>query len=103
LGVVRRKDLDRVATVSSDVRAGEQSNAVLLDVQAALAGFAEELPQGYTLRYAGQQEDQQEAMEFLSVAFIVALLLIALILVSQFNSMLKPVIIMTAVIMSTVG
>jgi multidrug efflux pump len=80
-----------------------QSNAVLAEVQTVLAGFASELPQGYSLRYTGQQEDQQEAMEFLSVAFLVALLLIALILVSQFNSMLKPFIIMTAVIMSTVG
>jgi multidrug efflux pump len=103
LGVVRRKDLDRVATVSSDVRAGEQSNAVLADVQLALAGFAAELPPGYSLRYTGQQEDQQEAMDFLSGAFMAALLLIALILVSQFNSMLKPFIIMTAVLMSTVG
>jgi multidrug efflux pump len=46
LGTVRRKDLDRVATVSSDVRAGEQSNAVLADVRAALAPVADALPPG---------------------------------------------------------
>jgi multidrug efflux pump subunit AcrB len=103
LGTVRRKDLDRVATVSSDVKAGQQSNAVLREVQAALAPFQEELPSGYTMRYTGQQEDQQEAMEFLTGAFLVALMLIALILMSQFNSMLKPLIIMSSVIMSTVG
>ena len=92
LGTVRRKDLDKVATISSDVRAGEQSNAVLREVQATLAPFAETLPPGYTMRYTGQQEDQQEAMEFLTGAFLVALMLIALILMSQFNSLLKPLI-----------
>src|SRR5690554_7922121 len=61
------------------------------------------MPPGYELRYTGQQEDQQEAQEFLSFAFIVALMLIGFILVSQFNSVVKPFIIMTSVIMSTVG
>jgi multidrug efflux pump len=103
LGTVKRKDLDRVATVSSDVRAGEQSNAVLAEVRRVLAPVAEALPQGYTLRYTGQQEDQMESMRFLGMAFIVALLLIGFILMSQFNSVLKPVIIMTSVVMSTVG
>jgi multidrug efflux pump len=103
LGTVRRKDLDRVATISSDVRAGEQSNAVLAQVRQTLASFNESLPAGYTLRYTGQQEDQQEAQEFLSRAFLIALMLIALILMSQFNSALKPLIIMTSVLMSTVG
>jgi multidrug efflux pump len=103
LGEVRRKDLDRVATITSDVRSGEQSNAVLADVRRTLAEFETSLPVGYTMRYTGQQEDQQEAMEFLSNAFFIALLLIAFILMSQFNSVLKPFIVMTSVLMSTVG
>ncbi|CAN5864658.1 N/A [soil metagenome] len=103
LSTVRRKDLDRVATVSADVRSGEQSNAVLAEVQRVLEPFVATLPQGYTLRYAGQQEDQEEAMRFLGSAFLIAVMLIAFILMSQFNSVLKPVIIMTSVVMSTVG
>ena len=103
LGTVRRKDLDRVATVSSDVRSGEQSNAVLLDVQDVLRPFQESMPPGYSLRFTGQQEEQMESMRFLGTAFIIALLLIGFILMSQFNSVLKPLIIMTSVIMSTVG
>jgi multidrug efflux pump len=103
LGVVKRKDLDRVATISSDVRSGEQSNAVLAEVRQTLASFEAGLPGGYTLRYGGQQEEQDKASDFLAGAFMAALLLIGLILVSQFNSMLKPIIIMTSVIMSTVG
>jgi multidrug efflux pump len=103
LGVVRRKDLDRVATITSDVRTGEAINEVLGEVQTTLAGFVAGLPDGYSVRYSGQQQDQDEAMDFLGGAFLVALLLIGLILVSQFNSLLKPFIIMTSVIMSTVG
>ncbi len=101
LGVVRRRNLDRVATVSSDVRSGEQSNAVLAEVQQTLRDFT--LPPGYRIRYTGQQEDQQESMRFLMLAFVIAIAFIALILMSQFNSLIKPFIILTSVIMSTIG
>jgi multidrug efflux pump subunit AcrB len=103
LGEVRRKDLDRVATISSDVQSGEQSNAVLAEVQSTLSEFQQELPPAYTMRYTGQQEDQMEAQAFLTTAFVIALLLIAFILMSQFNSLLKPFIVMSSVILSTVG
>jgi len=101
LGVVKRRNLDRVATISSDVRAGEQSNAVLAEVQQTLRDVT--LPSGYTIRYTGEQEEQQESMDFLMMAFLVALAFIALLLMSQFNSVIKPFIIMTSVIMSTIG
>jgi multidrug efflux pump len=100
---VRRKDLDRMATVTSDVRSGYNQNAVLADVQQTLAGFAQSLPLGYQMRYAGQQEDQDEAQRFLTEAFLIALTLIGFILVWQFDSITKPVIILTSVVLSTIG
>ena len=103
-GSIRRKDQTRVATISSGVVEGANSNAVLAEVRATLAEFAgDELPAGYTIRYTGQQEEQQESMDFLGGAFLTALMLIAFILMSQFNSVVKPLIIMTSVIMSTAG
>jgi multidrug efflux pump subunit AcrB len=103
-GSIRRKDQERMATITSDVAAGLNSNAVLAEVQAVLADFeAGQLPPGYTLRYTGQSQDQAEAQAFLGGAFLTALLLIAFILISQFNSVVKPVIILTSVLMSTVG
>jgi multidrug efflux pump subunit AcrB len=102
-GSIRRKDMDRMATISSEVAAGQNSNAVLAEVRATLASFEAQLPPGYTIRYTGQNEEQAEAQEFLSRAFLAALALIAFILISQFNSVVKPVIILTSVIMSTVG
>ncbi len=104
LGSIRRKDMDRVATVSSQVKEGYQKNSVLVEVQETLATFiAKELPPGYTVRYTGESEDQAEAEAFLSNAFLVALGLIAFILVTQFNSVVKPGIILTSVIMSIAG
>jgi multidrug efflux pump subunit AcrB len=100
---VRRKDLDRVATITSDVRAGFNQNAVLGQVRETLAGFADALPTGYQLRYAGQQVEQQEAQAFLMSAFVIALTLITFILVWQFDSITKPLIIMTSVLLSTIG
>jgi multidrug efflux pump len=102
-GSIKRKDMDRVATVSSDVKAGLNSNAVLAEVQEALTEFGATLPAGYSMRYTGQQQDQEEASRFLFGAFLTALMLIAFVLVSQFNSVVKPLIILSAVAMSTVG
>src|SRR5690606_17928010 len=103
-GSIRRKDQERMATITSDVAAGLNSNAVLAEVQTVLAGFQEnELPPGYTLRYTGQSEDQAEAQSFLAGAFVTALLLIAFILISQFNSIVEPLIILSSVIMSAIG
>ena len=102
-GSIKRKDQNRMATISSDVAAGFNSNAVLAEVQQTLADFDGAVPSGYTVRYTGQSEDQAEAESFLVGAFLTALMLIAFILISQFNSVVKPLIILTSVMMSTVG
>ncbi len=103
LGSIRRKDLDRVATVSADVASGYNSFAVLAEVRQTLAEFEATLPPGYTVQYTGENEEQAEATEFLSTAFLLALAVIGFILISQFNSVVKPAIILSSVIMSTVG
>lgn len=102
-GGIRHKESERVITVSADVRSGYQSNAVLAEAQALLDDYLEGLPSGYSYEWTGQQQDQQESFEFLFKAFLIALFLIAFILVSQFNSVAKPVIILSSVIMSTAG
>ena len=103
LGDVTRKDLDRVVTISSDVRAEYNANAVVAEVKELLAPFSADLPTGYTLRFTGQQQEQQESQDFLFVAFLLAAFLIAFILISQFDSVTKPIIIISSVVLSTVG
>jgi multidrug efflux pump subunit AcrB len=103
LSGINRNDMDRVVTVSSDVRAGYNANAALAEVRETLADFAAGLPAGYDLTFTGQQEEQDESQAFLFGAFLWALFLISFILISQFDSILKPVLIMTTVLMSTIG
>lgn len=104
LGGIKHKDRERVVTVMADVRSSYNANAVLGEVQNVLDDYiSNELPGGYDASWTGQQEDQQEAIDFLSMAFVIALFLIAFILISQFNSVSKPFIVMTSVVMSTAG
>jgi multidrug efflux pump subunit AcrB len=103
MGAIRRKDQTRMATITSNVAAGNNNNVILAEVQRTLADFAASLPPGYTMQYAGQSEEQAEAGAFLQSAFLSAVMLISLILISQFNSVVKPAIIMTGVLMSTIG
>jgi multidrug efflux pump subunit AcrB len=68
-----------------------------------LEAFEASLPPGYNMRYTGENQEQAEAQGFLATAFLAALALMGFILISQFNSVVKPVMIMTSVVMSTVG
>jgi multidrug efflux pump subunit AcrB len=104
LGGIKHKDQERVVTVMADVRSSYNANAVLQESQNVLDDYiTNQLPSGYEASWTGQQEDQQEAIDFLSMAFLIALFLIAFILISQFNSLSKPFIVMTSVVMSTAG
>jgi multidrug efflux pump len=99
-GTIHRIDQKRVVTITADAE-GRLGPDVLADVQTRLADL--EIPPEYTLRYAGENEEQEAATRFLSEAFVIALLLIVLILVAQFNRLIVPFIIMTTVILSLIG
>ncbi len=66
-----------------------------------LAAF--EFPEGYGFAFGGEQQEQMESMAFLSRAMLIAVALILVILVTQFNSLVKPLIIMASVLFSTIG
>jgi CzcA family heavy metal efflux pump len=100
LGTVNRINQKRVVTVTGDAE-GRLGSDVLKDVQAEMKDLP--LPPGYEIRFAGEKEEQDKAMAFLSKAFIIALLLIVMILVAQFNSLAVPMIIMTTVLLSLFG
>ena len=100
-GAIRRKDLKRVITVSANAGEDFNANDVLDNVKQKLADF--QLPKGYYLDYTGQNKEQAKASAFLIKAFGIAVLLIFLILVIQFNSLSQPLIIMSAVVISLIG
>ena len=100
-GSIKRKDLDRVVTIGSNVLTGYNPTEVNNEVKLLLEDF--EIPAGYEIRFTGEQEKQAEEMAFLSRALMLAVFLIFLIIVSQFNKISAPFIIMTSVLFSTIG
>ena len=103
-GTIRRKDQQRMATITSDVAEGLNNAVVLAEVQQTLAPFIEkELPPGYFIAYAGENAEQAEAQSFLISAFLSAVMMIGMVLVAQFNSVIKPLIILSGVLLSIMG
>jgi len=98
---VRRKDLDRVITLYSNVIEGYNANTINTQLQALLGNF--EMPVGYRYEFTGEQQEQNESSAFLANAMLIALALIMLILVTQFNSIILSLIIFTSIIFSTIG
>lgn len=98
---VKRQDLNRVVTVQSNVLGDYNANEVVQSIKDALKNY--ELDREFTLAFTGQQEEQAKEMAFLSQALLIALFLIFLIIVSQFNSASTPFIIMLAVFFSLIG
>jgi len=100
-GSVKRKDLQRVVTISSNVISGFNPTEINDEIKALLEDF--NLPTGYEFKFGGEQEKQAEEMAFLSKALLLAIFLIFLIIVSQFNKLTTPFIIMMSVVLSTIG
>ncbi|PKQ63585.1 copper transporter [Labilibaculum filiforme] len=98
---INRIDNTRVVTLFSNVEEGFNANEINAKIKTVLADF--EMPKGYTHKLTGEQEEQEETSAFLTQALLLALALITLILVSQFNSAIKPLIIMITVLFSTIG
>ncbi|MFM9074693.1 MAG: efflux RND transporter permease subunit, partial [Bacteroidota bacterium] len=98
---IRRINQKRVITLSSNVLGGYNGNAVVAEINGLLPGL--QLPEGVTVKMTGEQENQQETVDFLGTAFIIAFLLIFMILVTQFNSVGKPFIILMEILFSVIG
>jgi multidrug efflux pump subunit AcrB len=100
-GAVLRKDLSRVVTIYSNVLEGYNATEINNQLAVLLSDF--QLPEGYNYEFTGEQQEQEESMAFLMSALLIAVSLIGLILVSQFNSIVKPAIIIFTVVLSTIG
>ncbi|MBS9522988.1 efflux RND transporter permease subunit [Litoribacter ruber] len=100
-GSVRRKDLDRVITLYSNVNEGYNPTEINDRIKTMLRDY--EIPDGISVRFTGEQEEQEKSAEFLTRALIISVSLIFLIIVAQFNSVTTPFIIMASVVLSTIG
>ncbi len=100
-GGINRLNQKRVITLSSNVLSGYAPNEVVAKVTDAIVQFGQ--PEGIEIALTGEQEEQAETASFLSTAMLGAIALIIVILVTQFNSISKPIIILSEVFFSVIG
>lgn len=98
---INRQDQRRIVTLGSDVMPGYNANEIVAQIEGLVKEM--EVPNGYTIKMGGEQEEQNESMAFLGTAFGAAILLIYLILATQFNSVVKPFIIFFTIVLSLIG
>ncbi len=98
---IKHRQLNRVVTLYSPVLAGYNANAVVDGVKMALASY--NLPKGVYFKFSGEIEEQEKNMSFLTNALLAALGFILLLLVFQFNSISKPLIILLSIFLSFTG
>ena len=101
-GSIKRKDVKRVITLFSNVLSGYTPTEVNAKLLSAINDFNKEDP-GVTITQTGEGEQQAETGAFLGKALLIALMLILFILVLQFNSISKSVIILTEILFSIIG
>lgn len=100
-GSITRVDNKRTITLSSNVLTGYNANEIIQNIQSALPRF--DLDPGYSIQFTGEQDTQAEVGQYLVKALFIALALIFIILVFQFNSLGKPLIIITQIFFSFTG
>ncbi len=104
-GAIKRKNVKRTIQLQSNVADPSMTPVINKDLAVKIADFKSKtkIPADVTIKQSGESEQQAETMTFLGTALIVALLLIFLILVLQFNSMSKPFIVLTEIFFSIIG
>jgi len=100
-GSVKRKDSEKVVSMFSNVLDGYNPTEINGQIKDLMGAYP--VPEGITVKYTGEQEEQAKSQAFLLRALGIAVSLIFLIIVAQFNSVVSPFIIMTSVLFSTIG
>lgn len=98
---IKRKDNTRTIMVYSNITQGANANEIIGKLQSDMKNY--QLPDGVSYRFAGEQEEQGKNQNFLFLALFLAMAMVTGIIVFQFNSMSKTVIIMTTILLSFSG
>jgi multidrug efflux pump subunit AcrB len=100
-GGIKRKDEKRIITLSSNVLNGFNPNEVVAQLQSEIDSYFP--PTGISIRMGGEQEEQKETGIFLMSAMGISFLMIFLVLILQFNSFSRTIIIMSEILLSIIG
>ena len=98
---IKRKNNERVITLSSDVKEGFNPNEVAAKVKQKVDVYMHSDP--VKVKFAGQSEDQKETSGFLGRAMLISVALMLIVLVGLFNSLGKPLIILSEILLSIIG
>jgi multidrug efflux pump subunit AcrB len=98
---IKHRNLERVVTVYSAILPGYNAAEIVNQIKTQIEAF--QIPADLRYRFTGEIEEQEENMAFLSSALLYALFLILVLLVLQFNSVSKPLIILFSIFMSFTG
>ncbi|GAB4449465.1 MAG: efflux RND transporter permease subunit [Bacteroidia bacterium] len=100
-GGIKHKNNQRIITLSSDVKQGFNANEIVAQIRDVLKTILP--PKTVTIKIGGEQEEQAETSGFLGKAMLASIGLILLVLMLQFNSVGKTVIILSEIILSLIG
>ena len=100
--MINRENQARRVSVTANI-VGRDLGGVVRDIKGRLAGFEKSLPPGYFLEYGGSYEQMQEAFLILAGAFALAILLVYMVMASQFEHFVHPFIIMFTVPLGIIG
>lgn len=103
LTAIRHKNRQRMVTVSGKVATPRLAEPVRAEARRRLAALPDLMPPGYSLQFAGQQEEEEKSKAFLRRAFSYAVVLVLALMVGKFDSLAIPGIILTSVAMSMIG
>jgi multidrug efflux pump len=94
-----------VVTIYSNVSEGSNPNEVVAELKDLVSDYEaeNEITKGVKINFTGEQEEQAKEMAFLSKALLIAMFLVLLIIVAQFNAFTSPVVIMFATLFSFIG
>lgn len=101
-GGIKRKNQKRVVTLSSNVLGGHNPNEVVANIQSKIKGFSKNAD-GVNIDMTGEQEEQAETADFLGRSLMISVGIIILILIMQFNSVSKTLLILSEVVLSIIG
>ncbi|MEN8133169.1 MAG: efflux RND transporter permease subunit, partial [Pseudomonadota bacterium] len=101
--VIARRNMFPTVTVGSRVEEGVLANRVAGEIKERLEQILETLPAGYFLESGGEQEETDKALVQVVRAVGMAMVLITLVLIVQYNSFLKPLVILFAVPLGLIG
>jgi multidrug efflux pump subunit AcrB len=100
-GGIKRKNQRRIVTLSSNVLSGANSNEINDEIKKLVPNFKK--PTEVVIQLTGAQEEQAETGAFLGMAMLTSFIIILFILVTQFNSISKPLLIISEIGFSVIG